>query len=47
MTKKGGARPGAGRPKGEPTKTIQIRVPQSKYDVCKEAARDAVKALLK
>ena len=29
---KGGKRPGAGRPKGEPSKKIGIRVPEKWYD---------------
>lgn len=40
--KRGGKREGAGRPKREPSKTIQIRVPESKYEKCKQAAREAV-----
>jgi hypothetical protein len=31
----GGKREGSGRPKGEPTKTIAVRVPEIDYDVLK------------
>jgi hypothetical protein len=44
--KKGGKREGAGRPKKEPSKTIQIRVPTSRYEELKEVARKAVEEKL-
>jgi hypothetical protein len=33
--KRGGARPGAGRPRGEPHKTISFRIPAKHSDVIK------------
>ena len=33
---KGGKRPGAGRPKGEPTTTISVRIPTQHADELKE-----------
>lgn len=46
-SKKGGARPGAGRPKGEPKKMIWFSVPVDKAEMIKERAGKYILKLLK
>ena len=36
---RGGARTGAGRPRKEPTRVLGVRVPDSRYDECREVVK--------
>lgn len=38
MSPRGGKRKGAGRPKGEPTRVLSIRVPAKELDACEADA---------
>jgi hypothetical protein len=39
---RGGKRKGSGRPKGEPTKTISVRVPEKHYPELKDLLNNTV-----
>jgi len=43
--KAGGARPGAGRPKGEPTEPMNLRVPKKYKKHLVKLVRDEIKKL--
>lgn len=43
----GGSRPGAGRPKGEPTKTLAYRVPAKLADKIDKAIRKIISSMSK
>jgi hypothetical protein len=45
--KRGGKRKGSGRPKGEPTKTIAVRVPKIDYEALKVELNAYAKAYTK
>lgn len=44
-SKQGGKRPGAGRPKSEPTKVLTVRVKEKHYKEVKAAAIAKIKEL--
>lgn len=44
---RGGSRPGAGRPKGEPTKTLSYRVPVKFADIVDKAIRKIISRISK
>lgn len=46
IQQRGGKRPGAGRPKGEPTVTVSFRVPVARLEECRKEISNLLKKVL-